>query len=167
MSVNKGTLDSVLSALKKLEAQFKPLMSQIQTILMSSRLGDEEVRIVENIKERLSEIEKAISTTLSYSYTAEGSQRTQEAIPLYMHGPPIIIRCKRWEDFKFQAANPEATSFLYKAEEKAFQVDALKGGRVYTFSGQIPGDIQLLRTWLARELNTEESRVVEGVLAIG
>ncbi|MGB9779159.1 MAG: hypothetical protein ACPLW8_07100 [Candidatus Bathyarchaeales archaeon] len=85
----------------------------------------------------------------------------------YFQGPPVIIRCKQWEDFKLQAANSGAVSFLYKAEERTFQVDALKGSRVYTFSGPIPGDVLLLRAWLAKELRVEELRVVEGVLGIG
>jgi len=79
----------------------------------------------------------------------------------------VIIKCKQWEDFKVQALNASTVSFLYRAEERAFQVDALKEGRVYTFSGQLPSDVALLRTWLSKELSVEEGRVLEGVLAIG
>ena len=82
-------------------------------------------------------------------------------------GPPIIIRCKNWEDFKLQASNAESVSFLYKDEEKAFQVDAVKGTRVFTYSGQLPNGAMLLRTWLSKEICTGQNQVSEGVLALG
>jgi hypothetical protein len=108
-----------------------------------------------NVKDEISNIISSICSS------ASGSKGE------HMFGPPVIIRCKQWEDFKFQATDSTAVSFLYKAEERAFQVDALKEGKVYTFSGQMPNDTILLRRWLAKELNMEESKVMEGVLGIG
>jgi len=114
------------------------------------------------VEKLFSSVREEISNLISLICPSSSSARQE-----YFQGPPVIIRCKQWEDFKVQAVNSGAVSFLYKAEERTFQVDALKEGRVYTFSGPIPGDVLLLRAWLAKELNVEELRVVEGVLGIG
>lgn len=87
--------------------------------------------------------------------------------PAYTRGPPVIVRCKRWEDFKNLAQKAETVSFLYKETEKTFQADALKQGRVYTFNGETPKSNILLKKWLATELQITEEKVFEGVLAIG
>lgn len=78
----------------------------------------------------------------------------------------VIIRCKQWEDFKAEALGATTVSFLYKSEEKAFQVDAIKDGNIYTFSGQIPNYPPLLAAWLSKQLSIEEKRVVEGTLTV-
>ena len=80
-------------------------------------------------------------------------------------GSPLIFRCKNWDDFKRHALNADTVSFLYGEEEKTFQVDAVKGGKVY--SGEAPSGTALFRTWLSNEVDVEEEKVLEGVLAIG
>ncbi len=93
--------------------------------------------------------------------TAQTAQNT------YTHGPPVIVRCKQWEDFKLLAQGADTVSFLHKDADKSFQADALKEGRVLTYSGALPDSAKLLKTWLAHELSTAEGRIFEGVLAIG
>ena len=131
-------------------------------IVEDSDLGSDEQRKIRDIETRFSvihdEIAGMISSLPSSSITGAGED---------LRGPPVIVRCKQWDDFKFQALNADTVSFLYRAEEKAFQVDALKEGRVYTYSGQIPNDVAFLRVWLSKELVVEENRVLEGILAIG
>jgi len=41
---------------------------------------------------------------------------------------------------------------LYKETDRSFQADALKNGRVITYSGELPKDNELLRIWLSKEL---------------
>jgi hypothetical protein len=121
-------------------------------------LSGEASQTLESIRECLLNVQREISKTLGY-----GSAGSTISIP----SPPMIIRCKHWEDFKSQASNAESLSFLCREEEKAFQVDAVKGGRVYTYSGQLPTTVAMLKTWLSKEIGVEESRILEGVLAIG
>jgi hypothetical protein len=78
----------------------------------------------------------------------------------------VVIRCKQWEDFKAQASGATTVSFLYQSEEKAFQVEAIKDGNIYTFSGRIPNYPPLLAAWLSKQLIIEEKRVVEGTLTV-
>jgi hypothetical protein len=81
--------------------------------------------------------------------------------------PPVIIRCKQWEDFRTQSSGANTVSFLSKSEDKTFEVYALKDGTIFIFSGQIPNHVALLATWLSKQLNIEERRVLEGILALG
>ncbi len=92
------------------------------------------------------------------------TQPTETAIT---RGPPVIVRCKQWQDFKTLAQNAETVSFLYKETEKTFQADALKQNRVYTYNGETPKSGELLKIWLAKELQITGEKVFEGVLAIG
>ena len=159
MSESREALNAVLTALKKIE-------SQLKKILEGEKLSDESHQSLEDIRVNLSNMEDKLSRILGSS-SNNIEQKTKKVVHEYARGPPLIVRCKNWEDFKAQAAGPEAISFLYRPEDKAFQVDALKNGRIYTFSGPIPSDVTLLKCWLAKLLNADESRVVEGVLAIG
>lgn len=99
--------------------------------------------------------------------TPQPPSTAQLSQPAYTRGPPVIVRCKQWQDFKTLAQNAETVSFLYKETEKTFQADALKQNRVFTYNGETPKSGELLKVWLAKELQITEVKVFEGVLAIG
>jgi len=81
--------------------------------------------------------------------------------PVDPQGPPVMTRCKRWEEFKALASGAEMVSFLFKETEKAFEADALKEGSVLAYSGEIPRDANLLKVWLSRELGVPEEKVFD------
>ena len=83
-----------------------------------------------------------------------------------MHGPPVIVKCKQWEDFKILAANAATVSYQFKETERSFQADALKDGKVLTYAGEFPQNASLLKIWLSKELEVEEEKIFEGILAI-
>ena len=155
--------DLVLKDLRRFEADFKRFIGQLQKISEGGSLSGEVAQKFNNVKERLSAILNEISNTVE----SVSVPHTATSLTMSTHVSPMIIRCKRWEDFKLHALKADAISFLYKEEEKAFQVDAVKGGKVYTYTGQLPNNAELLRTWLSREICIEESYVLEGVLALG
>jgi len=84
-----------------------------------------------------------------------------------MHGPPVILRCKQWDDFQTLAFQAQTLSFMYKEAEKTFQADALKGNQIITYSGELPQLTALLKMWLSKQLEIPEKKILEGVLAIG
>jgi hypothetical protein len=84
-----------------------------------------------------------------------------------VRGPPVILRCKQWEDFQTLAYQPQTLSFLYREAEKTFQVDALKNNQIVTYSGELPKYTSVLKAWLAKQLDIAEKKVLEGILAIG
>jgi hypothetical protein len=137
------------------------VLCRVRRIVEDSGMGSAETKKASDLETRFSAIQNEISELIN-SLSSSAMVREES-----LRGPPVIVRCKQWDDYKLQALNANTVSFLCRAEEKAFQVDALKEGRVYTYSGQMPNDMTFLRAWLSRELCVEENRVLEGILAIG
>ncbi|MGB9740238.1 MAG: hypothetical protein ACP5IM_01815 [Candidatus Bathyarchaeia archaeon] len=156
------SLEDILEDVKSLELDFKQMIIKIEEIQRGRNLSDVERQTIENIKKRLFNIQNQITSILNNSPSTSNPASTVSAI-----GSPIIIRCKHWEEFKQQASNAKSLSFLCKEEEKTFQVDAIRENRIYTYSGQMPEQKTMLKTWLSNELNVEIKDVLEGVLAIG
>ncbi|MBS7621784.1 hypothetical protein KEJ32_06720, partial [Candidatus Bathyarchaeota archaeon] len=77
------------------------------------------------------------------------------------------LRCKRWEDFQTLARQAQALSFLCKEAEKTFQADALKNNQIITYSGELPKPTTLLKSWLSKQLDVPEEKILEGILAVG
>ena len=153
-------LDFIVNVLKEHEKDLDRLINALGEV--TKRFGEtgELTEKIGKVEERLSSIQTEISGLIK-SISSAGEP------PAYRRGPPVIVRCKQWEDFKVLASGAETVSFLFKEEEKAFQADALKEGRVLTYSGEFPRDVRLLKMWLSRELNVAEEKIFEGVLAIG
>ncbi len=165
--MNKSSRDkyeeyaSVVGGFRTHGKGFGDVIRGLRRVVEDSGMGSAESEKVGDIETRFSAIQNEISDLIN-SLPSSAMVREES-----LRGPPVIVRCKQWDDFKTQALNANTVSFLYRAEEKAFQVDALKEGRVYTYSGQMPSDVTFLRAWLSRELFVEENRVLEGILAIG
>jgi len=176
-------LDFIINVLKEHEKDLDRLINELGII--TEKIGEkgEGAEKVERVEQRLSLIQTELTELIKFlSLTPQAKEKIQtmtatttpktetpmEAPPYaYQRGPPVIVRCKQWDDFKLLATEADTISFLYKDTEKTFQADALKNGRVLTYNGQLPADARLLKAWLARELNTHENRIFEGVLAIG
>ena len=181
-------LDFIISVLKEHEKDLDRLINELGVI--TEKIGDkgEYAEKIERIEERLSLIQTELTELTKFlslpaakppSALAQAKAKAQvqmqaqaetaqtAATTAFARGPPVIVRCKQWEDFKLQASEASTISFLYKDAEKSFQADALKNGRVLTYSGALPEDPRLLKAWLARELGTSEAKIFEGILAVG
>lgn len=186
-------LDFIINVLKEHEKDLDRLINELGVI--TEKIGDkgENSEKIERVEQRLSLIQTELTELIKFlsipgekpPAALEQAQKELQAVqakaaeahsqtlaqaqtqPNFNRGPPVIVRCKQWEDFKLLAMGADTVSFLYKDSEKTFQADALKNGRVLTFNGALPENTKLLKTWLARELSTQEGRIFEGVLAIG
>ena len=158
-------LDFIINVLREHEKDLDKLIKELGEI--TERLGNSEElsEKIEKIEERLASIQSEIANIVNYVST---ERKTVEIEKLaQVKGPPVIVRCRRWEDFKTLASGAETVSFLYRETDKSFQADALKNGKVITYSGELPKDDELLKVWLSKELGVSLSRIFEGVLAIG
>jgi len=156
-------LDFIVSVLKEHEKDLDKLIGELAKITTKFGQTGEVGTRIGSVEERLASIQTEITNLIKF-LSAPSSEKPH---PPETRGPPVIVRCKQWEDFKMLASDPETVFFLFKEAEKAFQADALKQGRVLTYNGEFPRDARLLKMWLARELNVPEDKVFEGVLAIG
>jgi len=155
-------LDFIVNVLKEHEKDLDKLIGELAKITTKFGQAGEIGGRVERVEERLASIQTEIASLIKFL-----SAPAEKPHPAYTRGPPVIVRCKQWEDFKILASDAETVSFLFKEAEKSFQADALKEGRVLTYNGEFPRDAKLLKLWLARELKVSEDKVFEGVLAIG
>jgi uncharacterized coiled-coil protein SlyX len=170
-------LDFIVNVLKEHEKDLDRLINELGN--MTERLGDtgELSGKIEKVEERLTTLQNEIANLITYLSASHEAplvplQTTQEQKPealqvREMRGPPVILRCKQWEDFQALAHQAQTLSFLYREAEKTFQVDALKDNQIITYSGELPKQISLLKTWLSKQLDIPEKKILEGILAIG
>lgn len=169
-------LDFIINVLKEHEKDLDRLIGELGSITSSVGKTGEMADKIERVEERLSTLQTEITSLVTYlssprkesaTVIAPMGQRKRATTSPTVRGPPVIVRCKQWNDFKTLARGAETVSFLFKETEKGFQADALKSGRVMTYSGELPKDAKLLKVWLARELDAEEDMIFEGILTIG
>jgi small-conductance mechanosensitive channel len=177
-------LDFIINVLKEHEKELDKLINELGVITEKISDKGESAEKIEHIEERLSLIQTQITELIKFLSPSSGELPTsvaetqaraqvqpQAEAPAsqvsFAGGPPVIVRCKQWDDFKVLAFEADTISFLYKDTEKTFQADALKNGRVLTYNGAIVEGACLLKAWLAHELRIPETKVLEGVLALG
>jgi small-conductance mechanosensitive channel len=178
-------IDFIVNVLKEHEKDLDKLINELGTI--TEQMGDsgELSAKVEKVEERLGTLQNEIANLVTHlstpnkpaitlapqpqpqpqSHTQPRSDEPTQAREA--RGPPVILRCKQWEDFQNLATQAQTVSFLYKEAEKTFQVDALKANQIITYSGDLPKATSLLKAWLAGQLGVEEKKILEGILAIG
>jgi hypothetical protein len=168
-------LDFIINVLREHEKDLDRLIGELGTITSSVGKTGEMADKIEKVEDRLSTLQDEITGLISLLSTSpRPASLPTTLIPNVTHataptprGPPVIVRCKQWDDFKTLAKGADTVSFLFREAEKGFQADALKDGRVLTFSGELPKDSRLLKLWLAKELDVKEEGIFEGILAIG
>ena len=153
-------LDFIINVLKEHEKDLDRLISQLGIITESIGETGEITGKIEKIENRLGSLQGEITNLIKYIVSPKES-------PAYTHGPPVVVKCRQWQDFKNMASGAETVSYIFKETEKSFQADALKKGRVLSYKGEFPQDGRLLRLWLSSELAVAESDIFEGILDIG
>lgn len=154
-------VDFIINVLREHEKDLDRLIGELGKIAGKFGQAGEVPNKITRVEERLETLHAEVAGLIKELSSPKEMQA------FVARGPPVIVRCKQWDDFKVLAHGAETVSFLFKEAEKSFQADALKEGRVLTFNGDFPRDTKLLKFWLARELNVTEDKVFEGVLAIG
>ncbi|MCK4435342.1 hypothetical protein KAU87_00870, partial [Candidatus Bathyarchaeota archaeon] len=155
-------LDFIINVLREHEKDLDRLINELGTI--TGRLGDtgELSGKIEKVEGRLATLQTEITNLITYLSAPHETM----AVPAHVvqeekaqtlqvretRGPPVILRCKQWEDFQTLAHQAQTLSFLYKEAEKTFQVDALKDNQIITYSGEPPKETSLLKIWLSKQL---------------
>jgi len=173
-------LDFIVNVLKEHEKDLDKLIGELGAVTEQIGTAGELTEKVEKIEAKVSGLQNDITNLVSClsasprqtpvaAKDAGVSEPVQGAIlqPTVVQGPPVILRCKQWDDFLGLAFQAQTMSFMVKDAERTFQVDALKGNQVVTYSGELPKLPGLLKIWLSKQLEISEKKVLEGVLAIG
>lgn len=181
-------LDFIVNVLKEHEKELDKLIGELGTVTEQIGVQGDLAGKVETVEEKVTGLQSEISNLISCLSASSAAQvatttpsvakqpmmnETQSVQPQVVpqtaiaQGPPVILRCKQWEDFRNLAAQAQTTSFSVKEAERTFQVDALKGNQIVTFNGTLPNASATLKVWLASQLGVSEKNILEGVLAIG
>lgn len=161
--MSEESLNFIVNALQEYNEYLGRLVSKLGNItdeLNKLEGAQESSKKLRKAEERLSAIEIEFSEFIDYF---SSSQNTSLCSCL----PSLTMRYKKWEDFKTQSTNAKLISFLLEEKERVFQVFALKEGKILTYSGEFPQHAKLLKSWLSKELSTQQGKIAEGVLAIG
>jgi hypothetical protein len=151
-------LDFIINVLKEHEKDLDRLVSQLGIITESLGETGEITGKIEKIEDRLSSLQGEITDLIRNIGAPKIS-------PSFTHGPTVIVKCRQWQDFKNLAVGAETVSYVFKETEKSFQADALKKGRVLSYTGEFPSNT-LLKLWLSKELDVPEEDIFEGVLDV-
>src|SRR3990172_7243883 len=100
-------LDFIVNVLKEHEKDLDRLISELGTV--TAQLGEtgELSGKVEKVEERISGLQNEITNLINYlSASPQGApvviKEQKVEVPQVqagvMHGPPVILRCKQWED---------------------------------------------------------------------
>ena len=172
-------LDFIVNVLKEHEKDLDKLINELATV--TEQLGETGILSgkLEKVEEKIDNLQKEVTNLISYlssgapkealSVTAkERVDETAQAVPAmaFQGGSYVILRCKQWEDFQTLAFQAQTLSFSYKEDEKVFQVDALKGSQIISYSGALPKFSAILKAWLSEQLDVPEKNIFEGILAI-
>ncbi len=178
-------LDFIVNVLKEHEKELDKLIGELGTVTEQIGVQGDLAEKVEKVEEKITNVQDDISNLINNLSTqtplaATKKTRTEEPTPnvlapqpqiipqtIITQGPPVILRCKQWEDFLNLASQAQTTSYTIKEAERTFQVDALKGNQIITYNGQLPMVSSLLKAWLSSQLALGEQKILEGVLAIG
>ena len=166
-------LDFIVNVLKEHEKDLDRLIGELGTV--TEAIGDtgELSCKVDKVEKKMDGLQNEINRLVNYLSASprrvpvlkaeEEREVTQTDL---FNGPPVILRCKQWEDFKTLAFRAQTLSFTYKETDRTFRVDALKGNQIITYNG-VPKIPPLLKMWLAKQLEIPENKILEGVLARG
>ena len=174
-------LDFIVNVLKEHEKDLDKLINELGSVTDALGETGELTLKVEKVEERINGLQNEITGLVKYLSTSPKQAPTAPAaVPVppveakvevapasVVHGPPVILRCKQWEDFQTLASQAQTLSFMYKDADKTFQADALKGNQIVTYNGELPKLTALLKMWLSKQLDVPERKILEGVLAIG
>ena len=156
-------LDFIINVLKEHEKDLDRLISQLGIITESLGQTGEITEKIEKIENRVSTLQGEITNLIKHLAVPQGPS---SSVSSYAPTNPVNVKCRKWEDFKILAAEAETVSYLLKRSENTFQADAIKNGRVVSYTGEFPPNARLLKLWLSKELKVNEEVVFEGVLNI-
>ena len=173
-------LDFIVNVLKEHEKDLDRLVNELGSV--AGQIGEtgelsDKVKMIEdkigglqndvgNILRSFSTSKDSFSPSAVVATTKEAPKpsATQATLP---NGLPMLLQCRKWEDFQVMAFQPQTVTFLVRESDKSFEVDALKNNHVISFNGEMPNLALLLKIYLSKQLCISEEQILEGDMALG
>ena len=151
-------LDFIINVLKEHEKDLDNFICQLGVI--TERLGEtgEIAGKIENMEDHISTLQDEITNLVKNLSIPQSTSSSHASTNL------VNINCRKWDDFKNLATGAKTVSYLFRVSENTFQADAIKNGKVVSYTGDFPPNTRLLKLWLSKELDVAEDNIFEGDL---
>ncbi len=152
-------LDFIINVLKEHEKDLDRLVGQLGIITESLGETGEVTGKIESIEEKISNLQCALSNLPT---SAEGAPQKSPVVTGSTKG--VNVKCRKWDEFKAMANCAETVSYLCKTSENTFKAEALKSGKLVSYTGEFPSNSTLMKLWLSNQLMVNKEDIFEGVL---
>jgi hypothetical protein len=173
-------LDFIINVLKEHEQALDKSIQELETVTnLRASSGISEAK-VEKIEQKLEGLQKEVAKlvgSLSIAPKSPSTPLSQQdptakltpaiSPPIVQGTPSIVLNCKQWEDFQLLAMNSQTLFYSIKENDKVFQVEAVKGNQIITYTGGLPSFSLILRVWLSQQLNIVRQNLFEGLIEKG
>jgi hypothetical protein len=167
-------LDFIVNVLKEHEKDLDRLINELGTVTEQMGGSGEVSNKIEAVNKKIDNLQKEIAKMTGQVQNIEApktapatvEQQTASAPAQMPTGPQLQIKCNTWEDFQNIAAKSQMLTFSFKEAEHVFEVNAVKGNQLITYSGELPKMSALLKCWLSMQLSIPEKSMLDGVLSL-
>ena len=173
-------LDFIINVLKEHEQALDKSIQELETVTTQrANSGIPEAK-VEKIEQKLEGLQKEVARLVGYLSNAPKPQPAplsqQDSIakvspatspPIVQGTPSVVLNCKQWEDFQLLAMHSQTIFYRINETNRVFQVEAVKGNQIITYTGGLPSFSSILRVWLSQQLNIVTQNLFEGLIEKG
>jgi hypothetical protein len=167
-------LNYVIQALREHEQEIDEIINRLGNVKdrqssINQKLNSKAQRIEEKLAEigiSLQKIEVFASSNPIPPVVTEPNDPSKATTNVQNHCS-IMVKCTQFKDFADLAVHADWVAFSSKEAQKHFQVQALKGKQLIIYTGEPPTSMDLMKTWLTRELEVADAgRVLDGNIKI-
>jgi hypothetical protein len=173
---NMDAVDFIANVLREHGRELEKLTDELRPVI--KRLGGkgELVTALEKVEKRIGNLDDDVknmvaSKSTTYPPTAKTTAIEDTEVPPHdsavanlTYGPPVVVKCKEWADFKTMSTEATTVWFTFRETDQVFEADALKNGKIIAYVGKIPDIAPLLKAWLSSQTKVPEDRTIEGTL---
>jgi hypothetical protein len=173
-------LDFIINVLKEHEQALDKSIQELETVTNQRASSGASEAKIEKIEQKLEglqrEVTKLVGSLSNIPKTLSAPLSQQDLTtkvapalspPISQGTPAVVLNCKQWEDFQLLAIHSQTIFYSIKESDRVFQVEAIKGNQIITYSGQLPGFSPILHVWLSQQLNIIEQNLFEGSIEKG
>ena len=172
---NLDTLDFIVNMLKEHGKDLDKLIGEVG-MLAEQKGGKGELAAFARVEEKVNGLQNEVGILIKFFRTifseakisktdADVKELQRDPVRTFdAISPPVVLRCKRWEDFQVVASQSNTVSFTYFESGKVLESDALKNNQILSYVGEMPKLAVLLKIWLSSQLEISDEKIFEGAL---
>ena len=168
-------LDFIINVLKEHEQALDKSIQELETVTTQRASSGVSDAKVEKIEQKIEGLQKEVARLVGYLSNApkapsaplsqqDLTSKVAPAIspPIIQGTPSVVLNCKQWEDFQSLAMHSQTLFYSIKETDRVFQVEAVKGNQIITYTGALTSLSPILKVWFSQQLNIIRQNIFEG-----